>query len=141
MGSKSDIWCCSCPKCLFVYVILSPFISDDEAVAIFGENLFEKTGLLETYKKLSGVLPDKPFECVGSRDEVLTASEYVCQRLKSEGKKLPEILRYFDSEVSIPHSTMTDYMQFYDVENCLPETFRDLLIKELKERASNVPKY
>ena len=42
VGSKKDIWCSNCPKCLFVYAILSPFLSSSELASIFGENLFEK---------------------------------------------------------------------------------------------------
>lgn len=141
VGSKSDVWCCNCPKCLFVYVILSPFLDQEEEIRIFGSNLFEKSELLETYKKLSGVLPDKPFECVGSRDEVLTASEYACKKIKKEGRPLPMILKYFDSEVDIPHSDMKEYMQFFDDDNFLPKDFLDLLTNELKERTNNVPQY
>ena len=61
-GSKTDSWCADCHKCLFVYIILSPYLTTDELVAIFGENLFEKESLLETFKKLTGEAPDTPFE-------------------------------------------------------------------------------
>lgn len=29
VGSKTDIWCGNCPKCLFAYIILSPFIKPE----------------------------------------------------------------------------------------------------------------
>jgi len=29
------IWCNNCPKCVFVYSILRPFISKEEALQIF----------------------------------------------------------------------------------------------------------
>ena len=41
-GSKTDEWCCNCPKCLFAFTILSPFIPTIELVHIFGKNLFEQ---------------------------------------------------------------------------------------------------
>lgn len=56
-GSKSDIWCCNCPKCLFSYIILSPFIDRHELVKIFGEDLLAKTSLLPVFIKLMGVDP------------------------------------------------------------------------------------
>ena len=44
VGSKKEPWhwCCSCPKCLFVYIILSPFLYKEKLIRIFGEDLFEK---------------------------------------------------------------------------------------------------
>ncbi len=132
-GSKKDIWCCNCPKCLFVFTILSPFLSLDYLSEIFSENLFDKSELLEIYRKLIGVLPDKPFECVGSRDEVLTASFVTLKRLKSNGEAIPCLLDYLDKEVNLSHSSMEDYISFYDTSNHLPPHFSDILQKALKE--------
>lgn len=72
-GSKQNIWCCNCSKCLFTYIILSPFIDIEELTNIFGENLFNKKTLLETFKQLTGISENKPFECVGTIDEVNVA--------------------------------------------------------------------
>ena len=54
VGSKQKpwIWCCNCPKCLFVYTILSPFIEENKIIDIFGENLFEKENLKDTFIEL-----------------------------------------------------------------------------------------
>ncbi len=70
-GSKQGIWCCDCPKCLFVYIILSPFLSDEELTIIFGENLLNKESLDEYFTELCGIAENKPFECVGTRAEVM----------------------------------------------------------------------
>ena len=44
LGSKNSkwIWCSECSKCLFVYLILSPFLSEEELYDIFDENLLDK---------------------------------------------------------------------------------------------------
>jgi hypothetical protein len=42
-------WCCKCEKCAFVWLILSPFIDIEQLSKIFGENLFEKEELFETF--------------------------------------------------------------------------------------------
>ena len=39
-GSKQNIWCGKCPKCLFAFIILSPFLSKEELIEIFSKNLF-----------------------------------------------------------------------------------------------------
>ncbi len=138
VGSKKDIWCCNCPKCLFVYIILSPFLSTEELISVFGENLLDKDSLLDTYKELLGVLPNKPFECVGSRDEVVTASGYTLSKLMKAGEKIPYLLRYFSENVNIPCLGMSYYKNFFDKDNHLPSKFLLLLQSELKEHINNV---
>ena len=69
-GSKTDIWCQKCPKCLFTYIILSPFIDEETLRKIFGANLLDDQSLLEIFNQLTGISDIKPFECVGTVEEV-----------------------------------------------------------------------
>lgn len=92
-GSKTDIWCCNCPKCLFAYIILSPFIPQNELVHIFGENLYEKPSLIGYFKELTGLSDVKPFECVGTLEDVNVAINlYIEQNQK---RKLPLLADYY----------------------------------------------
>ncbi len=75
-GSKKGIWCCDCPKCLFVYIILSPFLTEDELMGIFGEKLLDKESLDRDFRELVGIDENKPFECVGTRREAMAAMRY-----------------------------------------------------------------
>ena len=83
-GSKTDIWCCNCPKCLFAYIILSPFIPDDTMISIFGEDLLNKPSLLQYFDELSGIADVKPFECVGTVDEVNKALTMISESRKDK---------------------------------------------------------
>jgi len=94
-GSKTDIWCCNCSKCLFAFTILSPFIPMIELVHIFGKNLFELPGMLEYLKELTGIADVKPFECVGTLDEVNAALHMFIARHKHE--KLPLLIDYYSN--------------------------------------------
>ncbi len=132
-GSKTDSWCSNCPKCLFVYIILSPFLTREELVGIFGEDLFEKEGLLTTFKKLNGELPDKPFECVGSRDEIACALTLAIEKYEKSQEKLPVLLAHF-KEHGKKASDPLKYVEFYDEENFLPKVFDALLKEELARR-------
>ncbi len=76
-GSKENKWCCNCSKCLFAYIILSPFIDNDTMVSIFGEDLLDKPEMEQYFDELRGVAPNKPFECVGTIDEVNKALEMI----------------------------------------------------------------
>lgn len=66
VGSKTVPWewCGDCPKCLFVYIILSPFLYKEKLVEMFNQDLFEKENLLKTFIELCGYGETKPFECV-----------------------------------------------------------------------------
>lgn len=76
-GSKTDVWCCNCPKCLFAYIILSPFIDDAMMIRIFGEDLLDKPSLTQYFDELTGIAEVKPFECVGTVDEVNRALQMI----------------------------------------------------------------
>ena len=69
-GSKKDIWCNACPKCLFAYIVLFPFVKKENMIAAFGQDLFENTALLKTFHELIDETQVKPFECVGTYSEV-----------------------------------------------------------------------
>lgn len=65
-----DGWCGKCPKCLFVYLTLYPFLEKKELLKIFGEDFFEKKELLSLMRALMGERGlQKPFECVGTKKE------------------------------------------------------------------------
>ncbi len=68
-----DKWCGECPKCAFVFIMLSVYISKEKLLSIFGQNLLDKESLIHTYKELLGIEGVKPFECVGTPEEVSLA--------------------------------------------------------------------
>ena len=92
VGSKNgeNRWCGKCPKCLFVYIMLAPFLEEKELIDIFGNNLLEDIELKKYYRELTGLDPVKPFECVGTRDEVNEAISLIKEKYKK--KKMPVLL-------------------------------------------------
>ena len=71
--NKSNLWCGKCPKCAYSFALFSAFLPASELQKIFGSNFFEKKELIQTYKDLLGIGVMKPFECVGTPDEVQVA--------------------------------------------------------------------
>ena len=82
VGSKNggNDWCGSCPKCLFVYIMLAPYLEKEDLVDIFGKDLLEDVELLTYLKQLTGIEKVKPFECVGTRDEVNEAIDMIIKK-------------------------------------------------------------
>ena len=93
-------WCGQCAKCLFVFVALYPFIKERALVKIFHANLFENKSLVPLMKELTGEQSFKPFECVGTTQESLTA--FLLSTEKSR-EKLPPVLRYFKINIIPKH--------------------------------------
>lgn len=79
-GSKQDIWCGHCAKCLFAYIILSPFIAPTRLNQIFGKSMLDDTSLEPDFRQLIGEAETKPFECVGTVGEVRQALSMALKR-------------------------------------------------------------
>lgn len=63
-------WCGQCPKCAFVFMILTPFIAREELESLWGgKNLLLDPTLEPLYKQLLGIDGDKPLECIGEIKE------------------------------------------------------------------------
>ena len=128
VGSKEKPWkwCCNCPKCLFAYTILSPFLYKEKLVNIFGEDIFEKENMLETFLELCGFANNKPFECVGTYKEVRFA---ISKTIEKTDGKLPFLLQYYKDNFEFVQDD--EILKFYNKNNNLPKGFSEILMKKL----------
>ena len=127
-GSKNGIWCGKCPKCLFTFIILSPFISQNELVSIFEKDLFEDKNLLPVFNQLIGIDSEKPFECVGTIEEVNAALVLTINRRIME--KLPFLLSYYKNSQSYntyKNIEIRKLLNNFDKNNFLENYFSNLL--------------
>ena len=130
-GSKTDSWCGHCPKCLFVYLILSPFLKPQEVRDIFGRNMLDDWDMKEPLDQLIGIEEEKPFECVGSRDEINTAIVLTIKGLEEAGEALPCLLSYYKTtDLYQTFRTRGDqYSTYYDGNNLVPDDLAGLVRK------------
>lgn len=70
-GHNGPLWCGECPKCHFVFLILAPEMEKERLVGIFGQNLLAKPQNEPSFRELTGLAGQKPWECVG---EILEAA-------------------------------------------------------------------
>lgn len=130
VGSKQIpwVWCGNCPKCLFVYIILSPFLTKKEMIEIFGNDLYEREELLHTFIELLGYAETKPFECVGTYGEVRYAVSLCINKYKDN---LPFLLQYYKNNfpLALEHRYETDYNEL----NNLDDDFVKIIKEELKK--------
>lgn len=67
-------WCGTCDKCLFINLVLAPFLDRAELRAIFHSEPISDPRLDDALRSLIGLgLEHKPFECVGDPDESAVA--------------------------------------------------------------------
>lgn len=97
-GSKTDSWCGKCPKCLFTWIILSPFLSRERLTILFGKDLWADPELKPIFEELNGTAAVKPFECVGTVEEVRACVE----AMEGNRAKVEAILRRFNDEHFLP---------------------------------------
>ncbi len=65
------LWCGECPKCHFVFLIFAPIMEKARLLGIFGKNLLDVPANERSFRELTGLAGQKPWECVG---EILEAA-------------------------------------------------------------------
>lgn len=121
LGSKTDSWCGKCAKCLYVYILLSAFLDDKALVGIFGLDMLAVADFRGMFEGLIYEDVDKPFECVGTKEEIRLA---LYTAAKKRGEKLPLLLKeYMDNNPEEP-MTLDNY---YDEDNFIPKELKGLL--------------
>ncbi|GAI29512.1 unnamed protein product, partial [marine sediment metagenome] len=127
-------WCCNCPKCLFVFTTLYPFIEKQKLIKIFGKNLFENKNLLPVMQELIGERKFKPFECVGTKKESLVAFYLSWKKDRSElPKETPFLLKYFQNKIIPKYPNLEKeskkFLNSWNNQHNLPKEFEKILKK------------
>ena len=90
----------------------------------------------EYFIELIGQSEHKPFECVGSIDEVNLAVTLAIRRMLSQGEELPLLFEEYRSR-GLYHPENIDELNreccgSFNEENLLPDEFRTILTKEME---------
>ena len=121
-SSNGGLWCGKCPKCVFVFTLLSAFLTKKDLINIFNKNLYEDKNLLSIFKDVLGFGKIKPFDCVGTFEEAQTAlylakkdfkNNFIVRQIGNRVKYHKEVF-LTNSENSIP-----EQFKFLGIENVL----------------------
>lgn len=144
LGSKvsPDIWCGDCAKCMFITIILSPFLSHKEIIEIFGKDMTDDMSYKPFFDELIGLTENKPFECVGSIDEVNLSVNIAIENMEKNGEKLPALFQYYKTTALYNPGKNSErlkkHLSSYDEKNLLPPRFSEILKKEMESKLKNV---
>src|SRR3989339_65975 len=122
---KSGLWCGQCPKCVFVFTLLSAFLSKDELLGIFKKNLYQDASLLPLFKDIFGLGKLKPFDCVGTFEESRAAFTLGAKKFKNDF-----ITKTFLSKVKIKKDIINRLFKTHQANN-IPSQFRFLGMKNI----------
>ena len=134
VGSKTDTWCGYCPKCLFTYTILSPFLSRPTLIRIFGKRLLDEENLSPILDELTGINEVKPFECVGTPEEVNVALRMTFEKLQGSDK-IPALLRKRNSQPfeNVSETEITSLLNAFNKDHLVPEMFLQYLTEAMHD--------
>src|SRR3989344_239600 len=116
------LWCGECPKCVFIFTLLSAFLKKEELIGIFGKNLYQNKNLLPLFNDVLGFGKIKPFDCVGTFEESQSAiflakekfkNDFIIKNLAKRVKFYPEVLR------TQKESLIPEQFKFFGMKNAL----------------------
>lgn len=130
-GQKTNSWCGECPKCLFAFMLLYPFIEEVKLIGYFGRNLYENQDLYPPLLALIGKDQNKPFECVGTYEESLAALHLGVESALRQRTDLPALLARANQEILKPEENMAEraqrIMKSWNDENNVPYFWQEWL--------------
>jgi hypothetical protein len=103
---------------------------------IFGKNMLDDPKMKTDFKQLIGQKPEKPFECVGSLDEVNAALQETIGQYQAKEMPLPKLLEAYENFSIAERYCIKELCDSYNEENYVPEQFARIL-KAVLEFAEN----
>jgi len=84
-GPAPRRFCLTCPKCVFVALMARPWVDDTDLHALFGGDALADPANVKIVEQLLGIKGQKPFECVGTPEEVVAAIDLA----RTRGRTIP----------------------------------------------------
>ncbi len=127
VGTRENKWCGACAKCLYVYIMLYPFVDHAQLMAIFGYDMFQNPNLLQIFIGLYNPDATKPFDCVGTREEINYCLKLAIENYNHE-IPLPYLLQYYQTYAYNPNAVY-NVQNYYNPEHNIPEDYLKLISK------------
>ena len=127
VGTKTNSWCGHCAKCLYVYIMLYPFVSKERLIEIFGRDLLDDETMGQIFYSLINPDTTKPFECVGTREEINYSIKCAIED-ENAPKPLPKLLEWYRTSYNYNPTIQYNIAQYYNAEHNIPEPYLKALL-------------
>ena len=124
-GMHENKWCSHCAKCLYVFIMLYPFVPLERLGLIFGDNLFNDRSLLQIFIGLVNPDATKPFECVGTREEINYSLKLAVEHTNGH---LPFLLQYYKDHFYNPKA-LYNVENYYNPQHNIPQEYVNMLAR------------
>ncbi len=126
-GTKENVWCNHCSKCLYVYIMLYPYLTEKELGQIFSNPMLEDVSLEEVFQSLVLEDVDKPFECVGEKEEI----NYSLQKaLELKKEKIPYLLKQYKEKYNFSIVPPERIEKYFNHQHFIPSEYLEILRRE-----------
>ncbi len=140
VNQKKGTWCGKCSKCLAVFLLLYPFANERMLIDMFGRNLYADMTLSRYIPALVGKSPQKPFECVATREETRAALQLAIEKAQNAERHLPVLLERYRRTLlpryRMKQKTIQKILRAWDVKNFLPKELQPVLRAMLSQQNS-----
>ncbi|MPM83204.1 hypothetical protein SDC9_130267 [bioreactor metagenome] len=85
--------------------------------------MLEKMHLKNDFDGLTGISDVKPFECIGTKEEINCALQMTLNKYHQENLSLPALLKYYEEKVSFASDPSSDLLIEFNEENNIPQKF------------------
>jgi len=105
--------------------MLYPYIDKERLIEIFGHDLLDDESLGQIFYSLTNPDTTKPFECVGTREEINYSIKLAIENPDAP-KPLPKLLEWYHENYN--PTTQYDVAQYYNPEHNIPEEYLKALM-------------
>ena len=127
VGTKENKWCGHCAKCLYVYIMLKPFVAKERLDEIFHADLLDDVSLYNIFVGLINPDTTKPFECVGTREEINFSLKLAVEQYVANNEPLPALLKWYRENFYNPNYGQ-GVPNYFNPEHHIPENYLQLLL-------------
>jgi hypothetical protein len=126
-GYKISGWCAECPKCIFTYLCLSCFLPQERLVEIFGTNPGTTPSFTTIVRELAGFATHKPFECVGTFEEVRASLKYLLSAGILSESINGDLADLHSQIISTSTAPIQDILARWNAQHFVPDELAELL--------------
>jgi len=92
-GHDGPLWCGECPKCHFTFLLMASRMDKDRMLSIFGHDFLDVAANERSFRELTGLAGQKPWECVGEIEEAAACLYVLTQHPDWEDSAIVRALR------------------------------------------------
>lgn len=111
--ARNDGWCGACPKCAFVYLMMSAVMEPSRIQTIFGKDLFDIPEIQTHIRALVTPGQDKPLDCIGTEAESQQAVHDTIAIYQAHHMTVPSFLTNLANKIpqtnEIPQASRSTY--------------------------------